>query len=206
MNYLEHIPYCKEYLLSTAKDLQVDEICSTILSNDEFYLWSGSSRPHQHHYGDGGLCVHTTEVVKACLENNRLFNANVSEAELFIAALYHDYGKMWDYQQVMEYDYFDLETQRVFNKPTGEWTGTDHKTDIYHIQRSAIQFNIIAANHNSFKEWYLQDAIDRITHAILAHHGQPDWGSPVKPHSKIAWLLHLCDNISARLSDNGATK
>ena len=32
-------------------------------------------------------------------------------------------------------------------------------------------------------------------------HGQREWGSPVMPKSRVAWLLHLSDGISARMAD-----
>ena len=34
-----------------------------------------------------------------------------------------------------------------------------------------------------------------------AHHGIRAWGSPVSPNTQLAWLLHLSDNLSARLND-----
>jgi 23S rRNA maturation-related 3'-5' exoribonuclease YhaM len=46
-----------------------------------------------------------------------------------------------------------------------------------------------------------KDIEDEVLHAILAHHGFQEFGSPVQPNSKVAWLLHLCDSISARMDD-----
>lgn len=37
-----------------------------------------------------------------------------------------------------------------------------------------------------------------VVQAILSHHGRPEWGSAV-PVSKLDWLLHLSDSMSARL-------
>jgi 23S rRNA maturation-related 3'-5' exoribonuclease YhaM len=42
---------------------------------------------------------------------------------------------------------------------------------------------------------------DSVLHAILAHHGRREAGSPVAPKSRIAWLVHLSDQISARMAD-----
>jgi 3'-5' exoribonuclease len=42
---------------------------------------------------------------------------------------------------------------------------------------------------------------NNVLHNILAHHGQRAWGSPVAPATKEAWILHLADNLSARLDD-----
>jgi 23S rRNA maturation-related 3'-5' exoribonuclease YhaM len=46
-----------------------------------------------------------------------------------------------------------------------------------------------------------QSEIDEVTHAILSHHGQREWGSPVRPATKLAWILHTCDMMSARVND-----
>ena len=40
-----------------------------------------------------------------------------------------------------------------------------------------------------------------VLHAVLAHHGTREAGSPVAPKSRVAWLVHLCDGISARMYD-----
>ena len=45
------------------------------------------------------------------------------------------------------------------------------------------------------------DEHDEVLHAILSHHGRREYGSPVSPSTRIAWLLHLCDSISARMFD-----
>jgi len=42
---------------------------------------------------------------------------------------------------------------------------------------------------------------DEVLHAILAHHNLREWGSPISPATRTAWLLHLCDSISARMDD-----
>jgi len=42
---------------------------------------------------------------------------------------------------------------------------------------------------------------DKVLHAILAHHGCREAGSPVAPKTREAWLVHFCDGISARMDD-----
>jgi 3'-5' exoribonuclease len=38
----------------------------------------------------------------------------------------------------------------------------------------------------------------RIEHAILAHHGRQEWGSPVEPVTAEAYILHYADMLSVR--------
>jgi len=159
---------------------RIEELTSVILNNANFYTWSGSSTPKHHHYGKHGLIVHTKEVIKLCLKCNTTTYACIDQDKLFLAALFHDIGKIHDY--------------RPLDEKLEEWESTEHKTKIHHIYRSAAIWEENAKRLN-----YKQDYIDDVSHAILAHHGCPEWGSPVKPQTKLAWLLHLCDNISAQM-------
>jgi 3'-5' exoribonuclease len=43
--------------------------------------------------------------------------------------------------------------------------------------------------------------VERLTHAILAHHGRKEWGAPVEPQTVEAWLVHLADLAESRLWD-----
>lgn len=43
------------------------------------------------------------------------------------------------------------------------------------------------------------DRLERLLHAILAHHGQKEWGAAVEPHTAEAWLVHLADLAESRL-------
>jgi 3'-5' exoribonuclease len=175
------------YIERTANDLGVSHIANEIIGDGRFYLWSGSSRREQHHYGKHGLVRHTAEVIMLCLANDAILGCGMSTKELFLAALFHDCGKMWDYGPVGP------------NPDYEWWYSTEHKRKIHHISRSAIQWNLAA------EKWELAKLatidVDEITHAILAHHGQRAWGSPVAPKSGLAWMLHLCDGISARMND-----
>ena len=173
------------YLDNYANTSGIHSTCSIVLDDSRFKMWSGSSKPHQHHYGDHGLLIHTAEVVKLCLRNNDLYYTTpnkINERKLFLAALFHDAGKMWDYIR-----------QDIVNNP---WIGTPHKRHIHHISRSNMVWCETAIKHNLDEELK-----DEISHAILAHHGLREWGSPVAPNTRLAWMLHLCDGISARMND-----
>jgi 3'-5' exoribonuclease len=178
--------YTHRYLEHLADNLNVRSICNHVLADPRFILWSGSSRREQHHYGMRGLFTHTTEVVKLCLANNELLGCKLNNTELFLSALFHDCGKMWDYAPSS----FENEVPDYSN-----WISTPHKRSIHHISRSAIEWNLAAKSKIS------ETLLDAVTHNILSHHGQRAWGSPVAPKSGAAWMLHLCDGISARMND-----
>ena len=180
---LETATELKGHLTSLAKLYDVEDIADTVLQNNQFFYWSGAGKPHQHHYGDYGLITHTAEVIALCLSNNAYFEKqgkSVNNAALFLAALFHDIGKTWDYAKV-----------------DGVWGSTDHKYKIYHVSRSGIVWMQAVS---VFGDKY-QSIADDVYHAILAHHGRREWGSPVEPVNRLAWLVHLCDNMSARMYD-----
>lgn len=172
-------------LFNIARDLGVEELAKFVLEDSYFWQCSASSlinndpkSPRLHHYGEGGLAKHTTEVVELCLHNAERYS-NVNKQILFLAALYHDVGKMRDYEF-----------------KDGEWYGAEHKRRIHHVSRSALFWNeVCAKNPNPYSE--------DVLHCVLSHHGRREWGSPVAPDTKEAWLLHLCDAMSARMDDCG---
>lgn len=170
--------------LENIQDGNVVKLALHILDNPKFQYCSGSSHPNLHHYGTGKLIEHTYEVVKTCLViSDQYPQYNIDIVELFLSALYHDFGKIYDYE--------------LFE---GEWISTKHKYKIHHISRSCLLWNEALSKLNLDGN-FIRKYRDLITHNILSHHGKREWGSPVEPQTKVAWLLHLSDSISARLYD-----
>lgn len=174
---------CKDFYLYVAP----------VLEDPRFSTWSGAGSDIHHHYGNGGLLLHTYEVYRyaeliACEHNStcRYLDSRINPQELFISVIWHDYGKIWDYQKI-----------------DGVWGKHDnHARKIHHISRSAIEWE------KYYPEVVTAGTItscpingNKVTHNILAHHGRREWGSPVAPESREAWVLHLADNLSARLND-----
>ena len=180
-NYMtEHLKELK----AIAKRLEVDDISSYVLDNPRFEIWTGSGSPTHHHYGKHGLVIHTLEVVKLCFSSKTTLNlTDIHDDELFLSAIFHDIGKVYDYEPT---DGLKYET----------WGCSTHKRMIHHISRSAIMWTQAVALHPKYKK-----CEDIVLHNILSHHGCREWGSPVMPSGRVSWLLHLCDSISARMND-----
>lgn len=175
----------KELFFRYQIDPVIRPLIDVIVNTPDFECWSGSAISCHHHYGDGGLARHTYEVVKLCLESAASLNCqDMNKEELFLAALYHDIGKLYDYEKV-----------------NGVWQGTLHKRMIHHISRSAITWSHAWRDYESKTQSISVNYHDSVLHAILAHHGSRQYGSPVAPKSQVAWMLHLCDGISARMDD-----
>lgn len=178
-------------------DEWVGEIAEPLFEDERFHNWPASING-KHHYWSGGLAEHTLEVVKLCfscfeITNNKSYSNIPYKEMLFLAALFHDSGKMYDYKEFW--------IEKYSEKPIKAWDyNKTHKSQIHHITRSALIWNEYANGvlSNSLHEIKL---IDEVTHAILAHHGRKEWGSPVTPKTRLAYILHHCDSISARCED-----
>ncbi len=166
----------------------VAEISKHVIDLPEFALWSGSDKD-KHHYGQGGLQQHTYEVVNLMLSNMELlaqYGHKFDERVVFLSGLFHDIGKTRDYRPLV------IGVAGSYR----EWDATLHKRKIHHISRSGIIWSLAVE-----KTGLCKDIEDDVLHCILSHHGLRQWGSPVFPKTKEAWLLHHCDSISARMSD-----
>lgn len=193
-------------LLSMADSLGVKDIAEEVLNDPRFAVWTASHGCNKHHYGKGGLQQHTWEVVVLCM-NSVFFHQEVSKEKvdkrtLFLAALFHDIGKLWDYEPYT-FRYDENEAGDVPDAPdkapitdNTEWWSTIHKRKIHHISRSVMVWQQAIAKYPKYT-----DIGDEVIHCILSHHGLRDWGSPVMPKSREAWILHHCDCLSARMND-----
>jgi len=178
------IKYCEEY--------KITDFVSKVLNDNRFNYWSGSGKPEHHHYGDGGLLKHTSEVTMFCFDiavrHQAMNGVKLNIRELLVSAIWHDYGKIWDYQK----------------DENGVWGKHDnHARQVHHISRSVIEWQKYATRMPWMDDGgiFMKMNIDNVTHNILSHHGMREWGSPVAPATREAWILHLADNLSARLDD-----
>lgn len=176
-------------LVDVIKHPELRRICSWALnSNSGFYSAYGAAVDTAHHHAyEGGLAVHTLEVMsianyyagmpylgrvyQGTPDND--FSECVDRDVVLTAALFHDYGKIDDYDE--------------------NGKKTDYRNKIRHVSGS----------HAFFLRWAHASGIPlgttrAIEHCILAHHGRPEWGSPVEPQTVEAHILHYADNLSAR--------
>ena len=158
-----------------------------------FAYWSGSHNEILHHYGQGGLAQHTSEVLELGFSCRSLLHkeSEVDAMEYFFAALFHDTGKMFDY------DIYGDQKNEQGELVNPRWEPTEHRRLIHHLPRSVLIWHDIISKYPDLNDRYH----DSVVHAILAHHGRREAGSPVAPKTAVAWLLHLCDGISARMDD-----
>lgn len=172
----------KNTLLKLSAKYDCEKLCNHVLKDAKFKLWSGSAHPNIHHYGKGGLIIHTADVANLAESIAENCTHSINMGVLITACIFHDYGKLEDYV---------FTDAKMLN-----WESTDHKYKIHHISRSVIFFADAANKENKSKAF-----TDAVIHCILSHHGFREWGSPVSPQTREAIILHEADNLSARLDD-----
>lgn len=177
-----------------------------ILNYENFFDWPASLGAH-HGY-EGGLAIHTLEVV----ENAEKFLSIFPQADkdvVLAAALWHDVAKVWDYEIVK---YSEQEQQKVKKKLWRKtahnldgsyfgdyfWVNTDFHAHIHHIQGSFAEFTHHARNNKVDNSLIL-----KVQTCILSHHGRKEWGSVIEPQNLEARIVSDADYYSAHF---GATK
>lgn len=129
-----------------------------------------------HHDYIGGLLEHTLEVAKTSEALSSVYPC-VDKDLLMVGAILHDMGKIEEF--VWE--------ARIEYTLAGNLVG--------HLVQGAMMVRTAAESIEGFDP-LLSIAVQ---HMILAHHGQKEWGSPKRPKSVEALILHFADNISAQV-------
>jgi 3'-5' exoribonuclease len=129
-----------------------------------------------HHNYRSGLLEHTLSMVQLGILLAKHYKVDIDL--LMTGILLHDIGKVQEITSELEASY------------------SDEGNLIGHIVLGR-DIAIKAANKiNDFPPGLLQ----KVEHLILSHRGQYDWQSPKKPKFKEALLLHLINNLDAKMN------
>lgn len=129
-----------------------------------------------HHAYIGGLLEHTVGVATLCRSLCDLYPH--ADADLLLAgALLHDIGKVDELQYTTGIEYTD-DGRMIGHVVLGE-----------RRVRAAIDALGNAVPH---------ETATRLSHVLLAHHGELEWGSPKRPCTLEALMLHHADNLDAK--------
>jgi 3'-5' exoribonuclease len=178
MSRNERVEDALEYLWKCVNRLptKLRSLCIKVLENEDWLKGYGASvgTPHAHHAYPGGLVVHTAEVLENALRMaNSEANQHADQNVITTAVVFHDVMKIAD--------------------SDSEGKKTEYTKLIYHIAGSCIKFACWADDINLQEE-----LVTKISHAILAHHGRKEWGSPVEPETIEALIVHQADLLSCR--------
>jgi len=172
------------------------ETTEIVLGNPRFWIAPASSDDpnsgHKHHAYQGGLAAHTLEVLEAALgmyDNRANVTDDMGGNILIAAAIWHDFAKIHEYK-------IDDDPKSAASELLITITKTPYKNLIRHVAGSYAEF-LNAARATNLAQSH-PEVTERIGHAILAHHGLKEWGSPVEPQTEEAFILHSADMWSCR--------
>lgn len=150
---------------------------------DKFKIWTAAKG--QHHSELGELLIHTAEVTKIAIQAaqtlNDIYGEDFINLKLLIAScLLHDVGKV---------------EELSIDTTSGEVSYSDDSALSSHITQCLEYIDIAAISEGLIGN----KEVKLLKHAVAAHHGRLDWGSPVEPAIPEAFLLHHVDMISANM-------
>lgn len=138
-----------------------------------------------HHAMLGGLMYHTMSIVRMAEEICKIYT-NINTELLLSGIILHDVAKTWE-----------LETGK-----TGLAKGYSVEGELIgHLVKGAMYVN------DKAKELGIEsEEVALLEHMILSHHGQPEYGSPVRPMFLEAEILSSLDALDATIYEiNNAT-
>ena len=157
---------------------ELRRVLRAVFSDGEFmrrFKSHPASQSHHHAY-IGGLIEHTTTVAGMCLQLAERYEG-IDVDLLVAAALLHDVGKV---------DELVVDTSISYS---------DEGRLLGHV----------VLGHRRVATAIAQTGADarlamRLEHALLSHHGELEWGSPKRPSTLEALVLHHADNLDAKAS------
>jgi 3'-5' exoribonuclease len=130
-----------------------------------------------HHAVLGGLLEHTASVVGLCALLADYYPA-VDRDLLIAGAILHDLGKIRE-----------LTWERVFDY-------TDAGRLLGHIALGAL----LVEERIRARPDFPPEVATRLLHCILSHHGELEWGSPKRPKTLEAIVLHYAENLDGKIA------
>ncbi len=166
-------------LLKTLKNPYLRRLFQRMLEDKDLVarLRRAPAATTYHHNYLGGLLEHTQNILRMADTLARVY-PHLDRDLLLAGAFLHDIGKLEEYELT----------------PAGIEV-TDRGRLLGHILLGVELLNRYAARVPGFP----RDLLMRLQHMILSHHGELEWGSPVRPALVEAQVLHFLDNMDARI-------
>lgn len=156
-----------------------NEDCKKIISYimdrhyDSFVVYPAAVK--NHHEYSSGLLYHTVSMLDLASAIQNIYS-DVDRDLLLTGVILHDVGKTIELSGPVATKY-TLE---------GKLIG--------HISLMVSEIRLVAELHNIHSEVPIL-----LEHMILSHHGEQEFGSPVPPLTKEAFVLHAVDDLDAKM-------
>jgi len=134
-----------------------------------------------HHNYLGGLLEHTHNMLQVAIAILPLYPE--VQADLVLTSIFlHDIGKTEELAYDMAFSYTD----------TGQLIG--------HIVQSLLMVNQKASALTAKGKPIDKPILDSLSHIILSHHGQYEFGSPKLPATPEAFMVNYIDDLDAKIN------
>jgi 3'-5' exoribonuclease len=143
-------------------------------STEKFFLYPASIGVH--HVYLGGLLEHSVAVAQMAKEAVKFCGGNLDV--VIAGSLLHDIGKI---------DEMEIK---------GTFRYSDKGRLLGHIALGVVIFESLAKKIKDFPP----QISDILKHIIISHHGVEEWGSPRKPMTIEALIVHYIDNLDAKVT------
>lgn len=144
--------------------------------NKEFF--HSPAAKSNHHAFNGGLAYHTVSMLEMA-QTIAGYYPNINKSLLYAGLILHDLGKVIELSGPTATEY-TLEGQLI-----GHIVIVDQEiTDACHELKIPTDTEDVLL----------------LRHVVLAHHGELEWGSPVRPQVKEAEIIHYLDQLDAKIN------
>jgi 3'-5' exoribonuclease len=164
-------------ILAEIKNPFLRQLVDAFFADEEFVeqFSRASAAKKWHHEYAGGLVRHCHEMARIALTMCELY-PEMDRDLLLTGVFIHDLGKLTEMSHGLYSDYTDV----------GRLLG--------HLQ---IGCDMVTEKIKAIPEFPERLRME-LLHFVLSHHGEEQFGSPVKPKTLEAIVLHLIDNLDAQ--------
>ena len=175
---IEELKGFLQFHIDSVYDADYSALLKRIFGDNEFmniFITAPAAKTYHHAYL-GGLVEHTVTVTEMCEFIAQQYN-RINRDLLLTASLLHDIGKTKE---------LSFETTLDF---------TDAGRLLGHVIQGVTFISEKAKEIQNFP----QDKLQLLLHCIVSHHGELEWGSPKRPKTIEALILHHVDNLDAKV-------
>ena len=168
-----------EKITGSIKNKNLLDLLNSFLKDEEFLkdFTKFPAGKTLHHPFLGGLLEHTVSVIKICESLSFLYDFLDNDI-LITSAFLHDIGKIKELKFSRSINYSD----------EGKLLG--------HI---TLGIEMVDEKLRCLPD-FPQELSNHLKHIILSHHGEYEYGSPKRPMTLEALILHYADNIDAKVN------
>jgi len=176
--------------IQTIADPRLRALCDAFLKEWGDRFRRTAAARNYHHARRGGLVEHTAQMMRVAKGIVPLY-PELNLDLLLAGILFHDCGKLWENQM----------PENGFNMSYDERGELMGHISIGLELVNSLWRKVSTANASAWKDLVpaSEDVRLHLLHLIGAHHGEPEFGSPISPKTPEAMALHYIDNLDARL-------